>query len=134
MFVDKCHHRKEELHLFPVLDSRGVPRGEGLVHELLSEHGLYRRYLHEITSLLHAAREDDDREAKRLLDERLRALTALMRTHIRKEDEELWPRAKSALWPEDDPLLLGGFAEIETREVGEQAYRKYLNWARLWGS
>ena len=42
-----------------------------------------------------------------------------------------WPVAPSQ--PEDDSLLLGGFAEIEEREIGEQAYRKYLNWARLWG-
>ncbi len=133
VFVDKCHHRKEEAHLFPLLDTRGIPRGTGLVHELLMEHGLTRRYLHEITGLLHAARDDDDREAKRLLDARLRALSALLRTHLRKEDEQLWPAARRALHPEDDPLLLGGFAEIETREIGEQAYRKYLNWARLWG-
>ena len=98
------------------------------------EHGLTRRYLHEITGLLHAARDDDDREAKRLLDERLRALAALLRTHLRKEDEQLWPVARGRCSPKTTPSYSVALRKSNTREIGEQAYRKYLNWARLWGT
>jgi hemerythrin-like domain-containing protein len=133
VFVDQCHHGKEERYLFPTLEARGVPRTEGLVLELLKEHGAARRYVREIHGLLHPARADERSDFARLLDDRLAALAELLREHISKEDTQLWPLARRTLQPKDDALLLAGFAEIEEKEVGEERHRKYLNWARLWG-
>lgn len=132
-FLDKCHHGKEELYLFPALVARGVPRQEGLVRELLVEHGVGRRYVKEIAGLLHPATKDENGESRHLLDAVVPELVALLREHIAKEDTQLWPLAERTLSPEDDGALLAGFAELQQNLIGERQYCKYLSWARLWG-
>ncbi len=37
-FADKCHHGKEEIHLFPALERKGVPARGCPVGALLHEH------------------------------------------------------------------------------------------------
>ena len=38
IFVDKCHHGKEEEFLFPALEAAGVRREDGPIGVMLSEH------------------------------------------------------------------------------------------------
>lgn len=38
VFVDRCHHGKEEDFLFPALEAAGVPRDQGPIGVLLHEH------------------------------------------------------------------------------------------------
>jgi hemerythrin-like domain-containing protein len=38
IYVDKCHHGKEELMLFPALEQAGVAKESGIIGELLAEH------------------------------------------------------------------------------------------------
>jgi hemerythrin-like domain-containing protein len=132
VFLDKCHHGKEELYLFPALDARGVPHREGFLRELLVEHGLARRYLRDLAGLLHPATADDDANSRRLLDAVVPELVSLLRDHLAKEDAQLWPLAAQTLTAEDDASLLAGFADLEQHLIGAQQYAKYLCWARLW--
>ncbi len=44
-FADRCHHGKEENHLFPALEARGVARAGGPVGVMLCEHERGRTYL-----------------------------------------------------------------------------------------
>ena len=37
-FTDRCHHAKEEKHLFPSLQQHGLPVGSGPVAVMLAEH------------------------------------------------------------------------------------------------
>jgi len=37
-FADKCHHGKEETHLFPVLEKKGVPVRGCPMGALIAEH------------------------------------------------------------------------------------------------
>ncbi len=134
VFMDKTHHAKEEQHLFRVLAARGVPKQEGLILELLQEHGVVRRYLRELRGLLHLARTEEEGEASQLFDATQRDLVALLQEHLRKEDEQLWPRAEEVLTEEDNAALLAGFAQVEEGQLGEQQYRKYLAWSRLWAA
>jgi len=133
VFVDRCHHGKEELYLFPALESGGVLRREGLVLELLKEHGVARRYVGDLAGLIHPATVDRNESSRQLLEERVRDLVALLREHLAKEEERLWPLAERLLTAEDDSALVAGFADLQHHLIGERDYCKYLNWARLWG-
>lgn len=132
VFVDRCHHGKEELYLFPALETRGVPRRDGFVRELLAEHGLARRYVRDIAGLVHPAKVDRDQNSRGLLKDLVPELAALLREHIAKEEFRLWPLAESTLRPEDDAALLAGFADLQQKLIGERHYGRYLCWARLW--
>ena len=48
-FIDKCHHGKEELCLFPCLERRGIPR-DGPIGVMLYEHQLGREYVKRIST------------------------------------------------------------------------------------
>ena len=45
VFVDKCHHGKEEELLFPALEAIGVQRDGGPIGVMLSEHQQGREYV-----------------------------------------------------------------------------------------
>jgi len=44
-FTDKCHHAKEEQHLFPRLEERGLPRTGGPIGVMLHEHEVGRAHV-----------------------------------------------------------------------------------------
>ena len=37
-FADRCHHGKEEVHLFPAMEARGFPHDTGPIGVMLLEH------------------------------------------------------------------------------------------------
>lgn len=45
VFVDRCHHAKEEDFLFPALERAGIPREGGPIGEMLSEHVKGREFI-----------------------------------------------------------------------------------------
>src|SRR5512137_88398 len=53
-FTDKCHHAKEEKHLFPMLEKRGMSHDSGPVAVMLSEHTEGRSRIANISALLPA--------------------------------------------------------------------------------
>jgi hemerythrin-like domain-containing protein len=128
-FVDGCHHGKEERHLFKKLEERGVPRNEGLVFELLKEHGEGRRYVRGLRAALEGAANGETAAAK-AFGEHARGYGALLRRHIEKEDTRLWPLVEETLSAEDDRELMGGYAEVERDTIGEGGREEYARRAR----
>ena len=49
VFVDKCHHGKEEKVLFPALQEPGVPESGGPVGVMLMKHDQGRAYIQGMT-------------------------------------------------------------------------------------
>ena len=45
VFVDKCHHGKEEDLLFPEMEKAGVPKEQGPIGVMLAEHQQGRGYI-----------------------------------------------------------------------------------------
>ncbi|MBN1461345.1 MAG: hemerythrin domain-containing protein [Armatimonadetes bacterium] len=125
-FADAYHHGKEEQHLFVALEARGVPRNEGLVFELLKEHGQARKHVRQLQAAL-GETSGSERERAREFSEHARGYVELLRTHIEKEDTQLWELAERALSPEDDDDLRAGYAAVEREvlgELGHEGYRK----------
>ena len=68
-FTDGCHHAKEEKHLFPLLERRGMPRDRGPVGVMLAEHDEGRRLVSNIGGVLPAAARGDRVSVWKICDE-----------------------------------------------------------------
>ena len=127
-FADGCHHRKEEGVLFEEMAASGMPTSMGPIGVMLSEHEEGRRLTRGIrdaaASLDHGS--EDPEQVRRRLAGYARRYIALLRDHIAKEDQVLFPMAGELLPKERQDALLTGFAKVEHAEAGEGAHSKYL--------
>jgi len=127
-FVDRCHHAKEERYLFKRLESRGISRETGLLSEILHEHGEGRAHVRALASSWPGAAEGD-LPASNTFTEHARAYAKLLRVHIDKEDNRLFPIADQTLSGADDAELMDLFERLEREEIGEGVHEKYHQWA-----
>lgn len=117
-FADGCHHAKEELALFPRLIERGLIRDGGPIGVMLHEHDLGRAYLRRLEDAL-------DRNDSESTVDALQCYTALLRNHILKENEVLFPTADRLLTGDDHDELLATFARLERERIGTTVAERY---------
>jgi hemerythrin-like domain-containing protein len=118
-FADRCHHGKEETHLFPLLEARGMPRFGGPTGVLLTEHEQGR-------SLLAAMAAAIERNSPADFIPAARSYAKLMREHIWKEDHRLFLMAGQFLSTTDDEQLVGSFESAEHFEMGEGTHENQV--------
>jgi hemerythrin-like domain-containing protein len=123
-FVDRCHHAKEERHLFPKVAERGEANAKGTIRLLLAEHDVGRQWVKALTVALPLARKGDA-AAVSVLASALKGYAALLRSHIDREDNGLFPLADRLLTPQDARALVKAFDQIEAEEIGEGVHEKY---------
>jgi hemerythrin-like domain-containing protein len=103
-FADSCHHGKEEDILFQRLVERGFPRDAGPLAVMLHEHELGRAHVRELFTLASGTGTLSPRETSELL-RHISGYVPLLRGHIRKEDNILYPMALRMLTaPELDAM------------------------------
>ena len=123
-FADKCHHGKEEGILFPKMVEKGVPKEGGPIGVMLEEHEAGRdavRRMLRAVELMEQGKEDARRDFIRAaLD-----YTTLLRNHIDKEDNVLFPIAKNLFSPEEMDGLMSEFDRVEREDIGEGVHEKY---------
>jgi hemerythrin-like domain-containing protein len=123
-FVDRCHHGKEERHLFPKMHDRGMPAGAGPIAVMLHEHEQGRAAVRAVADAL-ARVKAGEAQAASALAEGLLAYAGLLRNHISKENNVLFPMADQMLSLADQQLLAGAFEKVEAEEMGEGTHEKY---------
>lgn len=111
-FADKCHHGKEETILFPELANAGIPVQGGPIGVMLAEHDEGRRLIAEMEES--TGQEPD--LAKFISS--ARQYMNLMRTHIQKENNVLFPMADRALDANTLDRLYEAFEEHEEKVIG----------------
>ncbi len=128
-FADGCHHGKEENHLFTALESKGASRESGPVGVMLHEHQLGRGYVSQMTANIAAAAIGDEVALQAFL---LSAdnYVQLLRAHILKEDQILFPLADSLFSEEDHVRISAAFDHVESHHMGEGTHEKYLALAK----
>ena len=103
-FLDRYHHPKENLYLFPKLLAR-APDTEGLIRELGQQHTEGEILFVEMLKALSAYEFSGVAEFPHFRDTVLK-YTAFERQHAHKEEDEVLPRAREALeasdWEEID--------------------------------
>lgn len=123
-FVDRCHHAKEEKHLFPRLQLRDSSKVSSPIEVMLSEHEEGRLRVNAISGAIDPACVGDP-PAVAALHENLSAYVELLRAHIEKENNVLFPMADHILSADDQRELVAAFELIETEELGEGTHEKY---------
>jgi len=123
-FVDRCHHAKEERQLFARMQQRGVAAEGGPISVMLLEHDDGRRRVASIAEAIPAAARGET-SAVAAVRQNLLAYVELLRRHIEKENNVLYPIADRILTAEDQQELAEGFERIEAQEIGEGVHEKY---------
>ncbi len=124
-FADRCHHGKEEQHLFPAMEARGFARDQGPTGVMLHEHELGRRLLGELASAVDGAEAGAPEPIQRFAARAFEYIS-LLREHIWKEDNRLFVMADRVLSPEEQERLLGSFQHAEDHDMEPGAHEKYL--------
>jgi hemerythrin-like domain-containing protein len=123
-FADRCHHAKEEENLFPRMEARGVPRDGGPIGVMLFEHDEGRAFVGAIAGAIDVY-ERDGEAAARVIAENARGYVDLLRQHIMKEDNVLFPMADRVLSAADQAELEQRFEQIETERMGPGVHERY---------
>lgn len=100
------HHHKEEKVLFPKLEQKGIPNEGGPIGMMLLEHKAKRGY---VENLQKALLSGDETKIK----ENALAIINLMRDHIYKEDNILYPCVEDILSPEEMNEMSSKCSEIK---------------------
>jgi len=114
LFADACHHGKEEDLLFPVLESRGIPRDGGPIGVMLYEHQVARRLTKDMAAALTDAQTGDVHARIRFL-QAARQYIDLLTNHIFKEDNVLFDMGDRMMNPDDQRTLATQFCAVNCR-------------------
>jgi hemerythrin-like domain-containing protein len=133
VFVDQCHHGKEEKFLIPALAATGVPVDSGVVALVFEEHVEGRHHVSEMRK--HAAGiamgdagisiGDQGAATSGLVDE-VRAYSSLLERHITREEGELFPLAEERLDEATQLALADSFEELESDIIGPRTHEAFL--------
>lgn len=126
-YVDAVHSQKEERHLFPLVERRGIPRDGGPLAVMLSEHESSRAMLAPLRDAVGRVLRGDSAA----LDDLRRTFSQYaetMRGHFWKENDILFPMARRVLSEEDARAVVAGIEAEEARH-GTNTREKYYTLA-----
>jgi hemerythrin-like domain-containing protein len=123
LFADRCHHGKEEDLLFPLLESRGLPRHGGPTGVMLREHDQGRTLIGQMVEAVEASKAGDH-AAPACWAEAARAYAELLRAHIAKENNILFVMAENMLSPEEQSNLAAEFEKLEVEKMGAGTHER----------
>ena len=111
-FADQCHHHKEEDRLFTAMVDKGLPRDGGPIAVMLAEHEQGRAFVRGMAENIEGAGNGDD-ASLRAFAENARGYVELLRGHIQKEDNILFPMANNLFSDDEQKALLAEFKSVE---------------------
>ncbi len=110
-YADRLHHGKEEANLFPAMEARGLPSDVGPTAVMREEHRIGRAHIQDMADGI----AENDTVA---FVAAARGYVELLREHILKEDQIVFPMADRLLPPEEHESLRAIFDRVERRDVG----------------
>jgi DUF438 domain-containing protein len=122
-YVDGCHNQKEERHLFPLLEKRGIPRSGGPLAVMLAEHEQCRGLLAQVKRAGERYVGGDTGSLGDLAAA-LEAYTELAESHFWKENDILYPMGQRAFGEDDARAVVQGILAEEAR-VGPDTRARY---------
>lgn len=111
-FADIFHHTKEENMLFPFLGTKGFLASKGPVAVMLSEHNQGRNFVKGMELSLDLIRNVNV-DAYATLKENMNGYSSLLRSHIGKENNVLFPMTDRVISEEENQLLMKKFTDFE---------------------
>jgi len=117
VFVDRCHHGKEEDLLFPLMEAAGVIKQGGPLGVMLSEHDMGRGHVRGMAEALAKYKVENGKSASELAAH-AREYIALLRAHIEKENMVLFPMADAHVSEARQEKLYDEFEKLEQEKIG----------------
>lgn len=125
IFADKCHHGKEENYLFEGLVINSLHKNDGLIKVMLEEHIEGRKYI----TLMDEALTVED-----LTKFNANAInySQLLKKHIEKENNVLFPLADELLDEKRQNELFERFEQYEETVIGHGIHKKLHTMIHRW--
>lgn len=124
VFVDKCHHAKEEELLFPAMRAAGIPGVEAPIRRMCEEHESGRAIVRALADSAARCKAGDHKAPAKIIAEAL-AYRDLLIQHIEKEETALYPLADEGIPREAQDALVKGFERIEEEKIGAGRHAKF---------
>jgi len=124
IFVDKCHHGKEEEFLFPALEAAGVPRDGGPIGVMLNEHEQGRKLVARLKDAV-TSYTSGNKTAAVSVQLTANEYVALLTQHIAKENTVLFPMADAKLDSNKDTELFEAFEQLERERIGVGKHEEF---------
>ena len=120
-YADKFHHAKEEEILFSELNKDNVLAGCKPVQQMLYEHDLGRNFVGELENGIKGG-------DKKKIIENAGGYASLLKEHIFKEDNILYPMADDVLNNEVKKKIFNRFVQVEKKFIKEK--KRYTLFAK----
>ena len=124
-FADGCHHAKEEGVLFKYMEAAGVPSQGGPIAVMLADHEQGRLYTRQMRAAAQRWQSGDNSAIAEVVDNAT-GYIQLLRGHIMKENNILFPMADRAIPAAHQPEIDEAFDHVEHEETGAGVHEKYL--------
>jgi len=124
VFVDKCHHGKEEDLLFPVMEAAGVPKQGGPLGVMLAEHDIGRGHVRRMAAALERYTSENEQAGSQLAAH-AREYIALLNQHIEKENKVLFPMADAHVPASKQDQLYEDFEKLEEEKIGPGVHEEF---------
>lgn len=124
VFVDRCHHAKEEELLFPAIRAANMTSVEPTIAVLLEEHVRGREAVAKIELGTQRLARGDDGSGSEFADN-VSSYTQLLRDHIQREERDCFGEADRELPASVKDELAEGYERIEQDVVGEGVHERF---------
>lgn len=125
IFADKCHHGKEEEHLFKALVALDIRNEGGPVGVMLAEHAKGREYIAQMGQCL-------EKKDIRGFEGAAVNYRDLLRQHIDKENGVLFVMADRLIDAHGQELMFEKFEEHEERVIGHGVHERLRGMIDAW--
>jgi hemerythrin-like domain-containing protein len=115
-FADRCHHAKEEAHLFPALERHGIPNEGGPIGVMLLEH-------EEGRALVRTIAGSDTATAISAIHR----FVPLLREHINKENDVLFVISDQVIPQPEQVAMMQAFDAAEQEVAGPAVHAQLLS-------
>lgn len=127
-YADRFHHAKEEDVLFIELVKNGMPEKQSPIEAMHMEHDQGRSFVRRLEAAAENALAGETGQIPGIA-ESARGYAELLRGHIDKEDNILYPLAERVLPEEVRPGMLSAYATAEAKTPGlEEKYRRLVEY------
>ncbi len=124
-YADRFHHAKEEDVLFVELIKNGMPEKQSPIEAMHMEHDEGRAHVRAIEEAAQKALDGEAGQAV-ILAEHAKGYAKLLRGHIEKEDDILYPLAERVLPKEVRKGMLAAYTTAEQDSPGLKAKYQQL--------
>jgi hemerythrin-like domain-containing protein len=124
VFVDRCHHGKEEELLFPAMEQSGIGRDRGPIGVMLREHELGRECVRKMKAAFSGNKAGESQSVQDFVRS-ARDYISLLNQHIEKENNVLFPMAERQLSEATLAEMSKGFDRIEEQKIGVGRHEEF---------